>query len=162
MSMFRRYTVLLACVACAHVAAETPGLGQPVSSDEIAALSLTVFPDGTGLPPGTGTVAEGSALYAQHCLACHGPGGKDGSNDRLAGGHGYWPYATTVFDYIRRARPYREPGSLEANEVYALTAYILHLNGLLGPNDSVDADNLAEIQMPNRDNFTWALPENDQ
>ncbi len=171
----KRCALLLALVASAHAAAETPELGQPVSRDEVAALSLTVFPDGAGLPPGRGTVAEGSSLYAQHCLACHGPRGKDGTNDRLAGGHGtltetvpiktvgsYWPYATTVFDYVRRAMPYRDPGSLNDNEVYALTAYLLHLNGLLGPDDSVDARNLAEIHMPNRDNFTWSLSENDQ
>ncbi len=173
MSMYSRAAIVLALLTTIAVNAETPQLGQPVSSKEITAVDLTVFPDGAGLPSGTGSVAEGSALYARHCIACHGPEGRDGTNDRLAGGHGtltetvpvktvgsYWPYATTVFDYIRRAMPYREPGSLSDNEVYALTAYILHLNGLLGPDDAVNADNLPEIAMPNRDNFTWTLSEN--
>jgi cytochrome c len=151
--------------------AEPPGLGESLSAAEVAAVDFTVLPDGTGLPEGRGSVAEGEALYGQHCLACHGEGGEGGANDRLAGGVGsigtdrplktvgsYWPYATTVFDYVRRAMPYNAPGTLASDEVYALTAYLLHLNGILDAEAVMDAGSLPAVSMPNREGFVWGIP----
>ena len=122
------------------------GIGRPASAAEIAAVDIDVRPDGAGLPAGTGTVATGKALYAAKCAACHGPTGTEGPNDKLVSltpnpdfsfgrdltqvrtiGN-YWPYATTLFDYLWRAMPYNAPGSLTPDEVYSLTAYLLHLN----------------------------------
>ena len=149
-------------------AQEGPGLGVEATPEQVAAWSLTVLPDGTGLPPGSGTARAGAAIYAQKCLACHGAEGKDGPNDRLAGGHGtladaapvktvgsYWPYATTVFDYVRRAMPFTQPQSLASDEVYALTAYLLYLNGVVGQDEVIDAQTLPAVEMPNRANFDW-------
>ena len=120
-----------------------PGLGVPATPAQIASADISIPPDGAGLPEGSGTPAQGGQVYAAKCLACHGPEGADGINDRLVGGRGtltttapvktigsYWPYATTVFDFIRRAMPYPEPHSLTNAEAYALTAYLLHLNGV--------------------------------
>lgn len=144
----------------------SPGLGVIVDHARIAAIDLTIMPDGEGLPAGSGTARAGEKLYREHCLVCHGPEGKGGPNDRLAGGRGslattrplktigsYWPHAPTVFDYVRRAMPYPSPGSLDDAEVYALTAYLLHLNGLVGPDDVLDAEALPAIEMPNADGF---------
>jgi len=143
-----------------------PGLGQALSAAEVAAININVFPNGAGLPPGRGTVADGQALYAARCEACHGVRGSGGSADELAGGaHGlrgnppdktigtYWPYATTLFDYIRRSMPPTAPRSLSDDEVYALTAYLLSLNGIINGGDTLDAVSLARIRMPNRDGF---------
>ncbi len=167
--------VLTAClglgllVPAACIAAESPQLGQSVSAAEIAAIDFTIMPDGTGLPAGSGTAKQGAALYQQHCQACHGDKGVDGINDRLAGGHGtlsseqpiktvgsYWPYATTVFDFIRRAMPYATPGSLSDDEVYALTAYLLYVNDVVAEQAVLDAASLPKVEMPNRDGFVWA------
>jgi cytochrome c len=154
--------------------AEGPGLGQPLDASELEALDYAVLPSGDGLPSGSGNAQAGAALYIQHCLACHGEEGVNGINDRLAGGHGtidgerplktvgsYWPYATTVFDYIRRAMPYQTPGSLTADEIYSLTAYLLYINDIVAENDVLDAENLPAVQMPNRDNFVWAYAPRD-
>ncbi len=148
---------------------DRPRLGEPVTAAAVSELDYVVLPDGSGLPAGSGSVEEGARVYAMHCLACHGDGGQGGPNDRLAGGHGsidsdapvktlgsYWPYATTVFDYVRRAMPYQAPGSLSADEVYGLTAYLLYVNGIVEEGERLDADTLAEVDMPNRDNFVWA------
>ena len=124
-------------------------------------------PDGAGLPPGRGTVAQGEAVYAAKCQACHGEKGAGKPNDRLVGGMGtlapdkapvktvgsYWPYATTLFDYVRRAMPWQQPKSLTNDEVYAVSAYILNLNGIIGPNDVMDAQSLPKVKMPNKDGF---------
>ena len=151
-------------------AAEHPGLGQVLGEDQVAAVDFTILPDGTGLPAGQGGVEEGRTLYEQWCRACHGEAGKGGPNDRLVGGVGslasdapvktigsYWPYATTVFDYIRRAMPYTAPGSLSADDVYALTAYLLHENGIVGEDAVMDADALPAVVMPNREGFVWVV-----
>lgn len=143
-----------------------PGLGQALSAAEVAAININVFPNGAGLPPGRGTVADGQALYTARCESCHGVRGSGGSADELAGGaHGlrgnppdktigtYWPYATTLFDYIRRSMPPTAPRSLSDDEVYALTAYLLSLNGIIHGGDTLDAVSLARIRMPNRDGF---------
>jgi cytochrome c len=148
-----------------------PGLGVPATPAEIASADISIPPDGAGLPEGSGTPAQGEQVYAAKCLACHGPEGAGGINDRLVGGHGtmkttaavktvgsYWPYATTVFDYIRRAMPYPAPHSLTNAEAYALTAYLLHLNGVIAADAVMDAKTLPKVQMPNRGNFVLALP----
>ena len=166
-----RKLALGACGLLVAVAAlgEGPELGKPVSREELDAMDYVVLPDGDGLPAGSGDAREGADLYARHCLACHGAGGQDGINDRLAGGHGtidgerplktvgsYWPYATTVFDYIRRAMPYQSPGSLSEDDVYSLTAYLLYINDIVDEDQRLDAKTLPTVKMPNRDNFVWA------
>ena len=148
-----------------------PGLGVPATPAEIAAADISVPPDGAGLPEGSGTSARGAQVYAAKCIVCHGPEGANGVNDRLVGGQGtlatptpvktigsYWPYATTVFDYIRRAMPYPAPHSLTNEEAYALTAYLLHLNGVIAADAVMDAKTLPKVQMPNRGNFVLAWP----
>jgi len=149
--------------------APLPRLGEPVSEADVAAIDYVVTPDGDGLPPGSGNARLGEALYERHCIACHGAGGENGINDRLAGGHGsirseqpvrtvgsYWPYATTIFDYLRRAMPYQDPGTLDDDEVYSLTAYLLYVNGIVDAEMRIDAESLPNVKMPNRDNFVWA------
>ena len=155
---------------------EGPGLGVEAAAEEVAEWDISIQPNGEGLPSGSGTAVGGAGLYALHCLSCHGAEGKGQLNDALAGGHGtldgpaprktvgsFWPYATTVFDYIRRAMPYQRPQSLSDDQVYALTAYLLFLNGIIGENDVMDARALPAVQMPNRDHFILAypLPEDD-
>jgi len=150
---------------------ETPNLGQPAAASDIVAWDISVGPDGVGLPPGGGTAAKGAAVYEQKCQACHGAKGAGQPNDRLVGGQGtlasktpvrtigsYWPYATTVFDYVRRAMPYIQPQSLSNDEVYAVTAYLLHLNGIIGEQDEMNAQTLPKVVMPNRDNFIVVYP----
>ena len=150
---------------------ETPNLGQPATKGDLVAWDISVGPDGVGLPPGGGTAAKGAAVYEQKCQACHGAKGAGQPNDRLVGGEGtlaskapvrtigsYWPYATTVFDYVRRAMPYIQPQSLSHDEVYALTAYLLHLNGIIGEQDEMNAQTLPKVAMPNRDNFIVVYP----
>ncbi len=144
----------------------TPAFGAAATPAEIAAHDTMVFPDGTGLPPGRGDASTGGVLYAKHCVACHGPGGRGGPGGELAGGTEpltsdtpdqtigtYWPYATTLFDFIRRAMPLDAPGSLSDDEVYALCAYLLAQNGIIGVDAELDAAGLAAIAMPNRDGF---------
>jgi cytochrome c len=151
-------------------AQESPRLGVPATPEQIAAWDISIGPDGVGLPPGQGSVAAGKALYEQKCLACHGVAGAGQPNDRLAGGHGtlksaapvrtigsFWPYATTLFDYIRRAMPFFEPLSLSNDDVYALTAYLLYLNDVIDADAVVNAATLPKIEMPNRDNFVSAF-----
>jgi cytochrome c len=143
-----------------------PRLGRPRCEAAAARYDLDVFPDGPGLPAGHGTAAEGRALYAARCAACHGPQGRGGSAEDLAGAEepltartpdktigSYWPHATTVFDFVRRAKPMDAPGSFTADEVYALTAFLLFANGLVGETDPIDAATLPRVRMPNRDRF---------
>jgi S-disulfanyl-L-cysteine oxidoreductase SoxD len=143
-----------------------PALGHPVSPEEIAKWNISVFPDGEGLPEGEGTVVEGEKLYQQQCIACHGQNGLGASADQLAGAQNeltsdypeqtigtYWPYATTIFDVVRRSMPMTEPGSLTNNESYALTAYLLYLNNIIGKDVIMNAATLSEVKMPNVDGF---------
>ena len=152
-------------------AQEGPRLGETPSAELIARWDISVAPDGSGLPPGSGSAIEGAPVYALKCGACHGPGGEGLLNDRLVGGHGsiggpaatktvgsYWPYATTIFDYIRRAMPYPQPQSLSDNETYALTAYLLYLNDIIDEDAVMNAATLPAVEMPNRDNFVLAYP----
>jgi S-disulfanyl-L-cysteine oxidoreductase SoxD len=140
--------------------------GRPATPGESALWDNDVRPDGTGLPPGSGTVMQGKQVFAENCAACHGDNGVGGLKDRLVGGQGtlasahpiktvgsYWPYATTLFDYIHRAMPYQAPGSLSNDETYALAAYILSLNGILPADGKLDRDSLPKVKMPNRDGF---------
>lgn len=163
-------TIVLLCSAAA--AQQGPRLGVPVSEEQIAGWAITVLPNGAGLPNGSGTAREGAGVYERHCIACHGANGAGGPNDQLAGGEGsvgtaqpvrtigsYWPYATTVFDYIRRAMPYNQPQSLDNDETYAVTAYLLYVNGIIAEDEVVDARTLPQVEMPNRGNFVWAYPE---
>jgi mono/diheme cytochrome c family protein len=143
-----------------------PGLGAPLTPAVLAGIELTVLPTGEGLPSGEGSVTEGAALYQQHCQACHGAEGQGGMNGDLVGGLGslataapkktvtsYWPYATIAFDYIRRAMPYTAPGSLSADEVYAIVAYLLAQDGVVAKDAVLDADRLAAVKMPNAEGF---------
>ncbi|SEJ24685.1 cytochrome c [Dyadobacter sp. SG02] len=142
------------------------GFGRPATAAEIAILDIDIRPDGKGLPRGEGNVGDGKAIFQQKCAACHGVTGTEGPNDRLVVGDttkggarrikaigNYWPYATTVFDYIRRAMPFNQPGSLTDEEVYSLTAYLLNANGLLAENARLNAKTLPQIKMPARDRF---------
>jgi cytochrome c len=140
--------------------------GRPATPDEIKPWDMDVRPEGTGLPQGSGTVAHGKEVYRDNCEVCHSTNGEGGIKDRLVGGEGslastkplktvgsYWPYATTLFNYIRRAMPYPIPGSLSADDTYAVTAYILSLNGIFSADGKLDKDSLPKIKMPNRDGF---------
>jgi len=177
MSMRSRLGLALLLVAGADgaaSAADTPNLGQPVSQHDIAAWDISIPPDGAGLPPGSGTPQQGAAIFAQRCAVCHGEKGGGGPNDRLVGGVGtltgdqppvktvgsYWPYATTLFDYIRRAMPLPQPQSLTNPEAYALTAYILNLNGIVGDGEVINAATLPKVKMPNRAAFFPVYPGN--
>src|SRR6185369_618978 len=153
------------------VFAQKPNLGKPLSSAEIAGWDINILPDGTGLPPGSGTAAAGARVYSAKCAICHGENGKGGTNAKLIGGEpikdmesektiaNFWPYATTLFDYIRRAMPWRQPKSLTNQEVYALTAYILSLNKLIGESDTMNAQTLPKVRMPNREGFIIRFPD---
>jgi len=152
--------------------AQGPDLGKPISQAEIAAWDISILPDGSGLPAGSGTPAQGSGIYAAKCSMCHGANGKGGVNAALIGGSplttgidtpktiaNFWPNATTLFDFTRRAMPWPQPRTLTNDEVYALTAYILALNKLIGENDVMNADTLPKVRMPNRDGFIVRFPE---
>ena len=141
------------------------GFGTPATEARIALWDIDVKPDGEGLPPGGGTVAEGEVVYLAQCAGCHGPTGTEGPNDRLVGTTpweqwpsgravgNYWPYATTLFDYIRKAMPQLTPGTLTADETYAVIAYILNLNGLVPDDGVMNAETLPAVVMPARNKF---------
>jgi S-disulfanyl-L-cysteine oxidoreductase SoxD len=169
MSMRDRRTLSAAMfVAATTIAsAQAPQFGQAVTPADVAPWDISIGPDGAGLPAGRGNSKQGEAVYAAKCQACHGEKGAGRPNDALVGGVGtiaseqpavktvgsYWPYATTLFDYIRRAMPWSETKSLSNDEVYAVSAYILHLNGIIGADDVLDAQSLPKVKMPNRDGF---------
>lgn len=160
------------------------GLGQPLSPADIDRYAITVFPNGRNLPPGRGSVEQGARLYAMHCAACHGAQGIEGPAARLAGTDGFigwsdplrplrvrkyplqvlsvgamWPYATTVFDYVRRGMPMHAPKSLTDDEVYGITAHLLHLNGLVAGDAVMDKEKLPQVVMPGRDRTLSAWPQ---
>jgi S-disulfanyl-L-cysteine oxidoreductase SoxD len=153
--------------------ADSPNLGQVATPQQIAVWDTSIGPDGAGLPAGRGTATQGEAVYNEFCSGCHGEKGVGKPNDRLVGGQGtlageripvktvgsYWPYATTLFDYTRRAMPWNAPKSLSDEQVYAVTAYILALNGIIGANDEMNAQTLPKVRMPNRDGFIAIYPK---
>jgi S-disulfanyl-L-cysteine oxidoreductase SoxD len=152
--------------------AETPHLGKPLDEAAIAAWDISILPDGAGLPKGSGTPAQGSAIYADKCALCHGDNGKGGHANALVSDakidgisasqktiKNFIGDSTTIFDFIRRAMPFQAPRSLSDDEVYALTAYILAENKLIGPNDVINAETLPKVKMPNRDNFIIRFPD---
>jgi cytochrome c len=141
-------------------------LGRTPTQAEIDGWNIDVRPDGQGLPPGRGSVTQGREIFASTCAACHGDKGQGGLADRLVGGIGtlaqpkpvrtvgsFWPYATTLFDFVRRAMPFNAPGSLSADQVYAVSAYVLSLNGIVPDDTVLDATSLPKIVMPNRNGF---------
>ena len=155
------YAASMMCFAQARI-------GKPATDAQIAAINLTVFPDGKGLPAGKGTAAKGKDIFKEKCSVCHNEKGEGRENQypALVGGIGslntskpvktvgsYWPYATTVFDYVRRAMPYDHPGSLQADEIYSTVAFILNLNGVVGENDEMNQTTLPKVKMPNAGNF---------
>ena len=170
MAALRISSILIGSTFSALVlAADTAplGIGRAASPEEITRADITVLPDGTGLPRGRGTAAQGAPVYAAKCAACHGDKGQGiGDFPALVGGRGtlaskeplltvgsYWPTATTLFDYIRRAMPYHSAGELTNDEVYALTAWVLAANGIIKQSDEIDRSRLTQVRMPNRDGF---------
>jgi S-disulfanyl-L-cysteine oxidoreductase SoxD len=170
----RYFFVFVSTIACAYPAALAQtqlesaryGIGHTVTPNQIRSWDIDVAPDGKNLPPGSGSVVQGKEVYFAQCAACHGPQGQGGLGDRLVGGQGtlatpspiktigsYWPYATTLFDYIRRAMPLNAPQSMSNADVYAVAGYLLYLNGLVGEDAVIDATTLPAIRMPNRDGF---------
>jgi cytochrome c len=163
--------VALAACATSTPSGKPPSLGQPVSAEEIARWDISIPPSGAGLPAGSGSARQGLQVYEQKCLACHGAKGAGKPADALAGGAGtlagkapvrtvgsYWPYATTLFDYVRRAMPITNPLSLTDEELYAVTAYVLYINGIIGEDVSMNAQSLPQVKMPNRDGFVSDWP----
>jgi hypothetical protein len=184
MLMLRSIVFCLVLAGPAAFAAGTnqpsPNLGQPVRPADVAHWDIEILADGTGLPPGEGTPAQGAAIFTEKCSVCHGDGGRGTAllhsgapappalvNDQKLKGMdasratiaNYWPYAPPLFDYIRRAMPWNEPRSLTDHEVYALTAYILAENKLIDAKQPVNARTLPKVRMPNRDGFLPRFPE---
>ncbi|HEV2198838.1 MAG TPA: cytochrome c [Bryobacteraceae bacterium] len=164
--MWKRSVMLL--TAAATIAAQSPkyGVGRPATAEEIRDLGSAIAPDGSGLPEGSGTVAAGREVFAARCAKCHGEKGEGAVGPTLVGGQGtldsakplktvgsFWPYATTLWDYINRAMPFDQPGLLKPPEVYAVVAFILNLNGIVGNDQVMDAKSLPKVKMPNRDGF---------
>jgi S-disulfanyl-L-cysteine oxidoreductase SoxD len=158
---------LVLALASSAFAQQSPNLGKPISQEDLASWDISIGPDGVGLPAGSGTVKQGEATFAAKCQACHNEKGAGTPNDRLVGGQGtlagdkppiktvgsYWPYATTLFDYIRRAMPLNESKSLTNDEVYGVVAYLLNLNGVIPEAETINAQTLPKVAMPNRDGF---------
>jgi len=164
--LFLIAVVCAAVTVAAHAQLPSYGVGRPPTPEEVAAWDRTIPADGAGLPPGSGTAKLGKPIYEERCASCHGPTGEDPKYSRLVGGRGtlatnkpittigsFWPHAPTLWSYINRSQPIDEPGSLTADQVYAVTAYLLHLNGIVGEHDVLDAKTLPQVRMPNRDGF---------
>lgn len=168
-----RIAAVLMCALVSTAAfAQAPSLGTPISEADVRAWDISIMPDGSNLPPGSGSPEQGARIYAAKCAACHGENGKGGTSAALVGGMplttgidtpktiaNFWPYATTLFDFTRRAMPWQQPRTLTDDEVYALTAYILSLNKIVGPNDVMNAQTLPKVRMPNREGFIPRFPE---
>lgn len=150
---------------------EGPNLGTLATPEEIAGWDISIPPDGANLPDGKGTPEQGAALYAAKCASCHGQDGEGSTAEELVGGRGslagpdptltigsYWPYATTLFDYVRRAMPPEAPLSLSTDEVYAVSAYLLYLNKIIPEDAEMNARTLPAVKMPNRDGFVRIYP----
>lgn len=169
-----RHAFWAACLCLPALAADRepgsaagPGLGKPVPADWVAARNSSIYPDGRGLPGGSGTANGGRVVYQQKCASCHGERGEGGYGGHLVGRGplnganadktvgNYWPFATTIFDFIRRAMPMSAPASLAADETYAVTAFLLYLNEIVRIDDEMNAGRLPAVRMPNRDGFVW-------
>jgi len=169
--------LVLACAAGPALAQDGKGtgLGRPATAEEVKGWNIDIPVDGEGAPPGSGTAAEGESLYDQACATCHGAFGEGkGRYPAVMGGEGtldssnpektvgsYWPYATTLWDYIHRAMPFGNAQSLSNDQTYAVTAYVLYLNDIIGYEEKLTADNIAEIEMPNQDGFLRPDPRPD-
>ncbi len=168
--------IIAAClsITTVHALDSSPRLGQPLSGDEVDAIDNSIDSSGSSLPTGSGTAIDGASVYADKCVVCHGPGATGGEKlaDPLVGGIGslttdspmktvvsYWPYATTLFDYTRRAMPLNAPQSLTDDEVYAVSAYVLFLGGIIEETHELNAQSLPQVQMPNRDGFQSVWPD---
>jgi mono/diheme cytochrome c family protein len=160
----------LCFVVCASLHAQTKasGLGRPASVDELKQRDITTLPSGAGLPDGKGTAAQGEPVYRDKCASCHGPNGEGNmpQGPQLVGGIGtlatanpvrtvgsFWPYATSVWDYIHRAMPQTQPGSLSADDTYAVTAFLLNRNKIIEADEVMNKESLPKVHMPNRDGF---------
>jgi len=161
----------ISAIAQSKPAPKPLGIGRAATAEEIKAIDIDVMPDGRGLPPGSGTVAEGAKIYAAKCASCHGKNGEGATFDRLVATDSgknfdsatnaklpravgnYWPYATTLYDYTYRAMPFMQPGTLTPDETYAVTAYILALNKVIPEDAVMDAKTLPAVKMPARDRF---------
>jgi len=175
-SWLSRLAIIAGIAAVPAVAAEPTqyGLGTTPTAEQIAGWAIAVRPDGQGLPPGQGSVKDGDEIYANNCAACHGTFGEGAGRFPRIAGEGsltgerpeqtvgtYWPYATTLFDYINSAMPFPAPHSLPTNQVYAVTAYVLNLNNLVGDDFVANKESLPKVKMPNRDGFIWKDPRPD-
>ena len=164
----RRFAIAAAICVAQGLSAQSPtfGIGHPPNPAVLKQIDIDVTPDGKGLPRGSGTAAKGKDVFTRRCETCHGPTGTEGPQDLLAGGKGslptakplktvgsYWPYATTLWDYINRAMPFDHPSTLSVDEVYAASAYVLFLNGIVGEQDVLDEATLPKVVMPNRHGF---------
>ncbi len=158
----------LALLALFLTSAFTQEIGRHATEEQIKAKDFTVLPNGQGLPPGHGDAVRGKELFKDKCAVCHNDNGegREGQYPALAGGIGtlkspkpnktvgsYWPYATTIFDYVRRAMPYDHPRSLSADDVYSACAVILFMNGIITETQEMNAKTLPQVKMPNRDGF---------
>ncbi len=172
MSELRRVATLGVLFLSASIAlAQSPGLGEPVSEADMAAWDINVLPDGTGLPPGSGTAAEGATVYAAQCAVCHGASGEGGIGNTLVGGEpptamgtrktiaNHWAFATTVFDDVRRSMPFEAPRSLSNDEYYAVVAWILARNGIIDEDMVLNAETLPTVRMPSLDRLVFRYPE---
>ena len=167
--------MLLVAAVTTAFAQSGPSLGELATQEEVEKWDISIAPDGLTLPSGEGSARRGEEVYQKHCLRCHGEGaeGGDGLADPLVGGIGslasgehviktvgsYWPYATTIFDYVRRAMPYDLPMSLSNDDVYAVTAYLLALNDIIEPTETLNSMTLPDVVMPNHDGFVFHWPE---
>jgi len=156
----------VALLSASHGFAAGPGFGRAATAEEIAAIDISIPPSGEGLPSGSGNAITGESVYAEKCESCHAAGGTGKPADKLVGGIGslgsdkavksvgsLWPYATTLFDYVRRSMPLNMPMTLTDDEVYAVTAYVLFINGIVSNDQTMDASSLPKVRMPNRDGF---------
>jgi mono/diheme cytochrome c family protein len=173
MSTLKPLAALALALAWSAAAAQSPGLGARVSEADIAAWDISILPDGTGLPAGSGTAAQGAPIFAAKCAMCHGEAGKGSpAGNALVGGAAlasgiettktignFWGYSTTVFDFVRRAMPFQQPRTLKDDEVYALTAYLLALNKIIAENEVMNAKTLPQVNMPNREGFIIRFPD---
>ena len=166
-------TPLVIALSTSIAFADGPNLGTPIDPADVAAWDISVMPDGSGLPAGSGTPAQGERIYAEKCVACHDKDGKNkfGFSPLFGGGKitdisagmktiaNFWPYSTTLFDFIRRGMPWQQPRSLTDDEVYALTAFILAKNKLIGETDTMNPETLPKVRMPNRGGFIIRFPD---